>query len=294
MLKSMTAYGRSTNSSPIGRVTVEIQSVNRKHMEVVASLPKELQCFEVDLRSWITPKVARGRVVVTVSVKFEGVSPVRAIPNLPLAKQLFQAWETIADELGNGVGKPSLESLMRTEGLIGYEVDLGDEERYKSVLSETVEAALEPFLAMKEREGALLATDIKQRLELVKSFAKEISGRAEGATEKYRNKLKQHFEEVLPAAIDNEDRILREIAIYADKVDITEELIRITSHLEQIDLLFKSGDRAIGKTLEFLIQELNREFNTIGAKASDSEVSHLVVRCKSEFERIREQIQNVE
>lgn len=293
MLRSMTAYGRSTTETEIGQFVVEISSVNKKHLEIQLQMPRLLGCFEAELRKWINAVVNRGQIVVRITPLFNDRAPLRVIPNLPLAKQLHSAWTAIQTELG--VAEPFSLSLLRHEqGLFIIDENPSDMQSFQNELERAVRAALKPFIAMKEREGSILTQELFDRAKTIGAIVREIEGRAHDAAEKMREKLISALEKLVPGAIDNEERILREVALYADKLDISEELSRLHSHIDQLgETVTGSGSRA-GKILEFLLQEMNREVNTIGSKAADIEISKRVVQIKTELERIREQVQNVE
>lgn len=295
MLKSMTAYGRACVISPLGRFSVEIQSVNRKHLEINTFLPKEFVRFDTDIKKWIALKVGRGQINVKVSVVFEVFSPLTITPNIPLAKQIKTAWDKIAQELNLPEDQGfKLDFLANESEILLYDENFQDEEQYRQTLNDAISQALEELIVMKTREGNILYQDIKNRLDRLSILIKEIALKAPGATQRYRQRLIERIEEVLRGSVENEERILREVSIYAERIDIAEELTRFESHLKQVDELIHSNAQGIGKTMEFLVQELNREINTIGSKSSDIEVARHVVDIKSELERIREQIQNVE
>lgn len=295
MLKSMTAYGRACSISPIGHFVVEIQSVNRKHLEINTFLPKELLRFDADVKKWIAAQVGRGQVNVKISVTFDRESPLVVTPNIALAKQIKSAWDAIALELQLPSEKGfTLSMLSETSGLLLYEEDVQDEEVYRNALHQAVLEALEKLMSMKLREGEILHKDIATRFDKMAPMIKEIAIKAPGATERFRQRLLERLEEVMSGNIEHEERLLREVCVYAEKVDIAEELTRFDSHLQQVSALLQSDGQAIGKTLEFLVQELNREINTISSKSADMDVARLVVDIKSELERIREQIQNIE
>lgn len=293
MLRSMTAYGRSTTETDIGQFVVEISSVNKKHLEIQLQMPRLLGCFEADLRRWIGAAINRGQVNVRITSSFNDRAPLRVLPNIPLAKQLHQAWTEIQNELG--ITEPFTLNLLRNEqNLFIIDENPYDVKNFLAELERAVQAALSPFIAMKEREGGILAKELFERARTIGDAAKEIAARANVAVEKMREKLIATLEKVVPGAIDNDDRILREVALYADRLDISEELSRLHSHIEQLeDTVTGSASRA-GKILEFLLQEMNREINTIGSKAADIEITRRVVLIKTELERIREQVQNVE
>lgn len=294
MLKSMTAYGRASLNTKVGHFVVEIQSVNRKFLEVNVFLPRELNQFDIELKKWLLPHLARGQVTVKVNVTFEGAVPFVVRPNLPLARQLKSAWDEIARDLELDVDEFRLSLLESAEGLLSYEENLAEEDNYRDALKETLEVALKAFLQMKAQEGAVLQTDIAQRLVKMRQSMQTIEQKMPFATRKYREKLIARLDELVPGHVENEERILREIALFAEKIDITEELTRFYCHLTHFEELIYSQVLSVGKTLEFVLQELNREINTIGNKSSDLDIARAVIDVKSELERIREQIQNIE
>lgn len=288
----MTAYGRASKETSLGRFFVEIQSVNRKFLEINCYLPKELSHFDVEIKKWIGEAVSRGQLNVKLAATFDEKIPFAAKPNIPLARQLKEAWDKIATELGaKGF---SLDLLVNEKNIISYEENFQDEELYRQAIKEAVQSALKELLEMKDKEGKALQNDIAKRLKNLQQWLDQIAQKAPGATTRYRQKLIERLEEVLPGSAENEEKILREISIYAEKIDIAEETTRFSSHLKQFSDLLDSDIANGGKTLEFILQEMNREVNTIGSKSSDIEVSRLVIEIKSELERIREQIQNVE
>jgi uncharacterized protein (TIGR00255 family) len=294
MLKSMTAYGRASLISSLGHFSIEIQSVNRKHLEINTVLPKEFLRFDAEIKRWISMVVGRGQVNVRINVSFEQTTPLKVIPNLALAHQIKQAWNDLASALQVTIDDSSLIRVLSNQSeILLYDDDLQHETEYKNVLKELVDQALIHLVAMKTKEGASLLDDMMGRLGVLSKTIKCIAEKAPGATVRYQEKLKERVQEALGASIENEERILREVCVYADKIDIAEELTRFDSHLSQMHQLLQSK-QAVGKTLEFLIQELNREINTIGSKSSDVDVSRFVIEIKTELERIREQIQNIE
>lgn len=295
MLKSMTAYGRASLNTKVGHFVVEIQSVNRKFLEVNVVLPRELNQFDIELKKWLMPYLARGQVSVKVSVAFEGAVPFVVRPNLPLARQLKEAWAEIAKELNLPNEQFDLSLLQRVEGLLCYEENRDEEENYREALKQSLDIALKGFLQMKVQEGGVLQADIALRLEKMRYSLRTIEQKMPLATNKYRDKLVARLEELVPGGhVENEERILREIALFAEKIDVTEELTRFNCHLTHLGELIHSSSLSVGKTLEFVLQELNREINTIGSKSSDMDIARVVIDIKSELERIREQIQNIE
>lgn len=294
MLKSMTAYGRASVNTKVGHFIVEIQSVNRKFLEINVFLPRELDQFDIELKKWLMPHLARGQVTVKVNVTFEGAVPFIVKPNLPLARQLKNAWDKIAGELQLDVDEFRLSLLAKTEGLLSYEENHEEEENYREALKSTLEIALKGFLQMKIQEGAVLQADISSRLDKIRQLIQIVEQKSPFATRKYREKLVARLDELMPGHVENEERILREVALFAEKIDITEELTRFNCHLVHFEELIHSQVISVGKTIEFVLQELNREINTISSKSSDLEIARAVIDVKSELERIREQIQNIE
>jgi uncharacterized protein (TIGR00255 family) len=296
MLRSMTAYGRSSHVSKLGRLGVEIQSVNRKHLEIHPVLPKEFFRFDADIKKLIGQHVGRGQITVKISVQFEREAPISIIPNIPLAKQIKAAWEQIALELElTSLPNELLGILSNESELIYYHDELKEEESYRQWIIEAVSQALTELVTCKVYEGTFLQQDIIMRLEKATVYAAKIALKAPGATERYRHRLIERLAEISSGSyLNNEEKILKEVAIFAEKIDIVEELKRFDCHLKHFNELLLSDEIVIGKKLDFIVQELNREMTTIGSKSSDYDVAYYVVEAKSELERIREQIQNVE
>ena len=290
----MTAYGRAVHESPEGRFVVELQSVNRKHLELRPSLPPELTRFEPDLKTWLSDEISRGLVTVRVTASYDQLAPASLSPNLPLARQAKAAWDQIAQDLG--VGNEAgfqLAMLKDIPGILDQGDELSDEEAYRSALEAAVKAALSPFIAMREREGSTLAKEFTRRIQNTRNQLAEIRRLAPGATDKLREKLRKRLEELLPQTREGDDRLLREIALYAERADISEEIERLESHLAQFSDGMERGGPC-GKRLDFLCQEMMREANTICSKSVDITMTQSAVEMKAELERIREQLQNVE
>ena len=296
MLRSMTGYARASFESSIGRFSIELQCVNRKHLEINTSLPKELLRYDGDIKRWISSAIGRGNVTVKINVSFDKESPLIVLPNLALIRQLKKAWETISTDLNLHISDNELLQIISHEdNLLVYDEADHDEDLYRQALKTITEEALQRLLAMKEYEGKILHDDISSRFSKLATIIKVIEHKAPGATERYRQRLTERLKEVSTTTTDLDERLLKEVCLYAERIDIAEELVRFHSHLQQVTKLLNSNEnQGVGKPLEFLIQELNREINTIGSKSSDIEVSHGVIEMKTELERIREQIQNIE
>lgn len=294
MLKSMTAYGRSTQENLIGRFTAEIQSVNRKHLEITVILPRELSRFDAEVKKWISAAVGRGQITVKFTVIFNKSIPLTVAPNIPLAVKIHQASHEIASVLGLDAGKLALKLLEQQPSILLFDEQMEDEELYREKLHEVFNGALQGFLEMKMQEGHAIFLDITQKLEILHQEIKQIAIYAPNATKRYRERLVERLKEFYSRTFEEEERILREISIYAEKIDILEEITLFEAHLKQFTDVIATKNESVAKKLEFLLQEMNREVNTIGSKSSELEVSRRVVEMKSTLERIREIIQNVE
>jgi uncharacterized protein (TIGR00255 family) len=296
-LKSMTAYGRGNSIFPYGRFLVEIQSVNRRFLEININLPRFLTRFENELRKRIANTIGRGTLNLYISFKAEGALPIAIFPNIPLAHALKEAWEKLKEELNLEESLP-ISLLAQEKDLFIFEDELKNEDAYRRALQLALDEALGSLLSMKREEGQRLAEDLHNRISFLRGEISKIQESGQEAPEKYRQKLHARLEELLSGSSHNDERILREIAIYTERIDITEEIVRFKSHLDQMEhTLLKPQENELevrGKTLDFILQELNRETNTLGSKASDLTVSKHVVTIKTELEKIREQVQNLE
>lgn len=290
-LRSMTAFGRGEISFDFGRMTVEVMSLNRRYLEINLSLPRHLSCHEIDLRKNVSSLIARGQVNVTINWFFEGKKPVELIPNLSLASELKKGWEQIAEHTGLEL---DLNILKSSGDTLFFEKPLEQKQTYHALKS-ALKIATAALVEMKQLEGEELGQDIDSQLKKIEKNLASVETLAPNATEKYRKKLNDRMEEL---SFDVDDRVLKEIAIYAERVDICEELVRAQSHLKQFYALMASPLEGLkaskGKKLDFLCQELLREVNTIGSKSSLIEVSQLVIEMKADLEKVREQVQNVE
>ena len=289
----MTGYGRGEASRDGCKVTVEISAVNRRQAEIALRLPPEFEPLEVRIREEINRRVARGRVNVRMTLHRSARQWAASVRfNRPLVKAYAREFERLACELK--IDEPvSLNALLRIPGVVESTGADADPE----VLWPAVEAALAKGLAglgrMREREGAHLMKDLKTRAATMRRLAAEIARQAPAVANRYREQL---LGRIRLAKLDvgcDDDRLLKEVAMFADRADISEELTRLQSHFQQFDDCMKSPE-PVGRTLDFLAQEMNREVNTIGSKANDSLICQAVVRMKAELEKVREQIQNLE
>lgn len=233
----------------------------------------------------------RGQVNVRVMLKAEGL----ARAQIPQLQELKTQWESAAKALGYDPKETvTLSFLVEQLPYVSLQEDEAKEEQMKELLKEGISVALKELSEMKEREGETLAKDISERLKTIEEKIDQIDERSGLAVDKYRDKLLERLKECQLAGVEADDRVLREAVIYAEKLDVSEEKTRLRSHLDQFKHLLNTSESSIGKTLDFLTQELNREANTIASKSSDGALSMLSVAIKSEIEKIREQVQNIE
>lgn len=292
MLKSMTGYGRAESSKGTLEFSVEIRSGNNRFREIILRLPQSLQPSEDRIRSIVSSRLRRGRIEVSIQIKDNGDKGL----NLELNRPLVRAYATIFNELNEELGckQPiDLSFFSQLKDTIIVKQDSVDLEGIWPDLKDVLDKALLSLETMRMDEGKALEEDFLVRLKRIKGDIEEIRNRAKVTVEEYRDKLIQKINKLIEGIDIAEDRLMQEVAIMADRTDITEELIRVESHLEQFRS-YMNQDDLIGRRLDFLLQEINREVNTMASKAADSFVSQLVVDIKAELERLREQIQNVE
>lgn len=287
----MTAYGRASKDTPLGRFVVEIHSVNRKFLDLNLSLPKDLLCFDIEIRKWLSEVLQRGQITVRITLQQEEFV---GAPSIPFLKKAKESWEKAAAEVGFAPKEITLSFLLQQTPTF-YSSDLKKEDDLvRKALKEGIDTALDELMAMKEKEAKVLVKDIKVHLGTIEECKDKIAKSAPESTENYRQKLLERMQEVLGPSVDSEERLLREMVIYAERIDCTEEITRLNSHVAQFYSLLKSDEKSVGRTLDFLTQEMNREINTLGAKCVGVEASKLVVAMKSALDKVREQIQNIE
>ncbi len=291
-MKSMTGHGRGESVFQGRQVVAELHSVNRKQLEIVCNLPRPLAACEGALRDFLTPQLSRGRVMLSIAIQEGGREKGGASIDPAAAARYHGELEALRRKLK--IAEPvTLELVLRGPGVLREGGVTEDAEAWTPVLLEAVKKALAPFLKMRLAEGRHLAADLLKQLREMEGGVKKISRRAPAVAEHHREQLRAR---IAGAGIDlplDDERLLKEVAIFADRSDVSEELARLGSHFAQFKKLLE-GDEAAGRSLDFLTQELNREINTIGSKANDVEIAHQVVALKSALEKIREQIQNFE
>jgi uncharacterized protein (TIGR00255 family) len=293
-MKSMTGYGRGDCSQDGFKVTVEVSSVNRKQAEISINLPREMEILEGQIREAVNKVVARGRLTVRV-VLHAGASnqAARMHLNVPLAKGYFRELTRLSRQL-KLPGSVTLDHLVRAPGVFQTDEDLVVEEDFAPAVSKALSKALTQMLRMRQREGGHLLQDLVRRIGTMRKAVEHIQKQAPQVSARYRQQLLERIKSAGLTELGREDdRLQKEVVYFADRSDISEELTRLQSHFKQFEDCRKSVD-PVGRTLDFLAQEMNREINTIGSKANDSLISQAVVTLKTELEKFREQAQNVE
>ncbi len=291
-LKSMTGFGEGAAAGEGVRVVVELSSVNRKQLDINVNLPRNLITLDALVQRMVRGEFTRGRVSGIVRVEAADGSAGAVKVDEKLARQYVEAIRATTGKLklNNDLGA---EAVARLPGVVSVEQEGQDAEQVGAVLEVAMGKALRGLSRMRTAEGKALEKDLRARLGLLEEMMKTIRTLSGSVVASYREKLFQRLEEAGLEDLASDERIVREVAVFADRCDISEELTRLKSHLAQGRKLLRSSD-PVGRTLDFLCQELFREINTIGSKANEVEITRQVVAFKTELERIREQVQNVE
>ena len=292
MIKSMTGYGRAAQTIAGMAVTVEIKSVNHRYFEFSSRTPRAYGFLDEKLKSFIQSSVSRGKVECSVQIESLEEAEVQVQLNASLAQGYLKALSELSVRFGleNDV---RVSTLSRYSDIFSIRKAEADEEKIWEAVRTVTAEALERFIAMRLREGERLREDILSRADAILSHVEFIESRSPETVREYNEKLLSRMQTVLESAQVDEQRILLEAAIYADKVAVAEETVRLRSHIDQLREFF-NAEEAVGRKLDFLVQEINREANTIGSKAQDVEIARRVIDVKAEVEKIREQIQNIE
>jgi uncharacterized protein (TIGR00255 family) len=289
----MTGYGRGQSGTNGAQFSVELNSVNRKQSDVTVTLPRELAELEPRVRDVINSAISRGRLNVVVAYHTGSASAQKAAIDTTLARTYYRAMQDLQKDLGAS-GEISIDTILRAPGVVRVPEEQITVEAAWPDIEAALREALKDLIAMREREGKNLAKDLIKRLKIVRQSLRKIRQLQPNVLKKYRQSL---HERITKAGIDlpiDDERLVKEVIFFADKSDITEELTRLESHFAQFAHHLLKKSEPVGRTLDFMTQEISREFNTLGAKANDVEISQHVVTCKSEMEKIREQIQNIE
>ena len=292
MIKSMTGYGRQKGENERREVQVEIKSVNHRYLDLNVKVPRIYSFLEEPIKTAVSAAVARGKVDIYLSITAKEGGDVKVSPNLALAGEYLRALWQVRDtySLKDDI---SVMELARMPDLLTVAREEPDAEEVKNQVLEVLGRTLEEYNAMRRTEGERLCEDIARRGQEIGKMVDQVEQRSPQSVEEYRQKIAQRMTEILGDSDIAEQRILAEAALFADKVSVTEEVVRLRSHLSQLQKMVQ-GDAPVGRKLDFLVQELNREANTIGSKANDYELAQIVIEIKAEIEKIREQIQNLE
>ena len=292
MVKSMTGYGRAVETVNGREFTVEIRSVNNRYLDCTVKLPRSVSFAEEAVKAAVKAAVSRGKVDVFISVRSETEADVQVTLNKPVLEGYLAAMRQMVSDYGVK-DDISVSTLSRMSDVFVVDKPKADEDQLKADLLSVVDKALQAYDAMRVAEGLALENDLRSRAATILELVSQVEELNPKTVSDYRKRLEEKMREVLENKSIDESRILTEAAIFADKVAVDEETVRLRSHLEQMDEML-SGNGGIGRKLDFLLQEMNREANTTGSKCSDVKVARIVVDIKAELEKIREQTQNIE
>ena len=292
MIRSMTGYGRGQETVNGLSIVVEIKSVNHRYYEYFSRLPRAYSFLDDKLKNYLQQRITRGKVDVFVQIDALEAAGSEVVVNHALAESYLQALQQMASryKVRDDV---SVTNLSRYPDVLTVRQVALDEDVVWEAVQVVTDQALDRFVAMREQEGARMREDVLSRADTILSAVAAVEARSPQTVKEHMDKVTARMRELLDGAAVDEARLLTEAAIYADKVAVAEETVRLRSHIDQLHQLMDSGE-AVGRKLDFLVQEMNRETNTIGSKCSDLELTRIVVDVKAEIEKIREQIQNIE
>ena len=292
MIKSMTGFGRAQETVDGMTVTVELKSVNHRYFEFTAKVPRTYGFLEEKLKSFLNARVSRGKMECYVSIENLEESDMEVVVNPSLAKDYVDALRTLSETFGLKEDYSAI-SIAKFPDVLTLRKAPADEEKIWNAVQKVTELAVERFVTMRETEGEKLRADILSKADTILEHVAFVESRSPQTMREYHEKLRQRMEELLENTQVDEQRLLTEAAIFADKIAVDEETVRLRSHISQLRE-FLNADEPIGRKLDFLVQEMNRESNTIGSKAQDVEIAKRVIAIKAEVEKIREQVQNIE
>jgi len=294
MIKSMTGFGRGEANDGKRNITVEIKTVNHRYSDITVKMPRRYSFVEDKVKKTIKENIKRGKVDVSIMVENITESDINISLNKMVAAQYIENLNELKNDF-SVEGDIDLKLLAGLPEIMRQVPDVEDEEEMTRCILAPVSEAAANLEKMRAVEGEKLAADLLMRADLIKDLVYQIEEKSEDVPKQYAQKLKDRIQELLEGSVEiPEDRIMVEAAIFADKCNITEELTRLKSHMDQMKSIINGSTGADGKKLDFLVQEMNREANTIGSKANDIEVTNLMLQVKAEIEKIREQVQNIE
>lgn len=292
MIKSMTGFGRAVAETDGYVITVEIKSVNHRYFEFSSRIPRQYGFLDDKLKSYINSRVSRGKVECYVSIDALNTEAAQVVVNNTLASAYVSALKELSKnyDLKEDFGAST---VARFQDVLVVKKADEDEEKIWNYVKSVTDTALDKFIAMRTVEGEKMKNDISSRADYILSCVEYIEKRSPETVKEYNDKLVERVHDLIGDVSLDEGRVIQEVAIYADKVAVAEETVRLRSHLDQLKA-FINADEPVGRKMDFLVQEINRETNTIGSKANDVDIARKVVDIKAEVEKIREQIQNIE
>lgn len=292
MARSMTGYGRGIKANPVYSITIDLKAINHRYLELYFKIPRAYSFIEDKLRRHLTSRLSRGKIEVTVTIEKLLSDEVLVELNRPLLNSYFKAIDELITEF-NIQGKPDLTTILNLPDVMLTAQPVEDQEQIGVLAEEVLNEAIDNLLEMRYTEGNQLALDLKDKLASLNELWRQLTEFAPEMVTDYRLRLAKRIQELTEGVEIDPNRLATEVAIFADKSDINEELVRIESHIHQFRKTLDLNE-PVGRKLDFIVQELNREINTIGSKANDLRISQIVIQFKSELEKIREQIQNIE
>lgn len=292
MIKSMTGFGRSTYENEGREYIVEIKSVNNRFTDINIKMPRNLNYLEEKIRKQILSNISRGKVEVSIQLNNNSDLGKKINLNTDIAKKYIEELKKLSEET-NIIDNINIMDVAKFPDVLNIRIDEEAEEAIEKELFTALDSAINSFLDMRQKEGSKIKVDLENRIEVIKQKIEQISSISAGLVDEYIVKLETRIKELLKTDVVDQTRLAQEVVIYSDKCSVEEEITRLKSHISQF-LNLLNENIAIGKKLDFLIQEMNRETNTIGSKANNLEITNFVVDIKTELENIREQIQNIE
>ena len=292
MIKSMTGFGRSTYENEGREYIVEIKSVNNRFNDVNIKMPRNLNYLEDKIRKEILNNISRGKVEVSIQLNNNSDLGKKINLNTDIAKKYIEELKKLTQETSI-IDNINIMDVAKFPDVLNIRIDEEAEEVIEKELFTALDSAIDSFLDMRQKEGSKIKVDLENRIEVIKQKIEQISSISAGLVDEYIVKLETRIKELLKTDVVDQTRLAQEVVIYSDKCSVEEEITRLKSHISQF-LNLLNENIAIGKKLDFLIQEMNRETNTIGSKANNLEITNLVVDIKTELENVREQIQNIE
>ena len=292
MIKSMTGYGRVETSGQDRNIVVEVKSVNHRFLEISLRMPQALFPLELEFKKKIGEKVKRGRIEIFIRLEAQSTNAPGAIINLEIARNYFAALQRLKDEFGL-TEEIGLKTLVGFRDIFSQPAETEISPDVLKQIADALEEALNMLVRMRQEEGVAIYQDMEQRLDFIRGILETINARSPQVIIEYQRRLTERIKELTAGCVIDESRLVQEAAILAEKSDITEEIVRMHSHIGQFVALLQSAE-AEGKKIDFLLQEMNREINTIGSKSNDAEIARQVIEAKSELSRLREQAQNIE